>query len=489
FHYGKIYKRNLKVCHPAALLEHTVDWRLIVWRDGFSISIKPKGLFGIASMLSFAVGMNTLRTSILNIPIALDLVDLELLINNQLKGLLYEDDDMNDNGGDKLMARVEKDGTIQIQLSGQSVQYLVPLKIWLKKGIGPASFEAQGGVNLRFLTHFEIDPDWTVHAKSLMEGFEWTQKPVINLGIFNMPVELVASNILKKSSAMIAARIDQKIEQNFNLRLLVRKAWQQLSRPILLSKDYDLWLALLPKSVQMTPLRNEGEKIHCTISVETLLKVVAGPQPKAIALPAMPPFRQAPRAEDDFKLYLQLNVGYDYAGNLAAQFAKGKKFGTESQLVSVEQINLSKSADHMAVKVKTSGSFRGEVLVQAKPKLLRQSNEMRVDVMDLQLVGGNFLMRSVGRLLKGVIMSQLEQHLQIPLTPYLELVKKELREKLQSFEFASEIFLNGALDELSIQSFQLREEDIEVLIESKGHINIIIAGLSAVEEKLKPRLT
>ena len=49
--------------------------------------------------------------------------------------------------------------------------------------------------------------------------------------------------------------------------------------------------------------------------------------------------------------------------------------------------------------------------------------------------------------------------------------------------------MNGALDELSIQLFQLREEDIEVLIESKGHINIIIAGLSAVEEKLKPRLT
>ena len=433
--------------------------------------------------------MNALRPSTLNIPIAIDLDDLELLINNQLKGIVYEDNDMNDNGGDRLMARVEKNGTIEVQLDGQLVQYFVPLKIWIKKGIGPASIEAQGAIGLHFKTRFEIEEDWTVLSSSEVGEFEWHEKPVIKLGLFNMPVELIASNILKKSSAKIAGRIDKKIQENFNLRLLVRKAWQHLKDPILLSREHSLWLSILPRSVKMTPLKGIGEKIHCTLSLTALLNISLGRQPDSIVLPAMPSCQWADEADEDFDLHLKILVSYEHASQLAQEYAKKQPFGPPGNTVQVEALNLIPQGEQLKVEVHTSGAIDTEVLLHARPVFHPDKNELRIETSDLELAKSNFVLRGLMRLLKGTVLRQLEERLRFPLTERLDMLKDQFSRRLESYELASEVFLDGQLEELSLRAIDLQEDAFRLLVDSTGTINISVDGFRAVEEKLNPETT
>ncbi|MEO1514148.1 MAG: DUF4403 family protein [Bacteroidota bacterium] len=434
--------------------------------------------------------MQPLPTSILNVPIAIDLVDLEELINNQLKGLIYEDNDMEDNGGDKLMAKVEKNGTINVQLEGQEVKYFVPLKIWIKKGIGPTSIEAEGDINLRFFTQFDIGEDWGVSSQTKVEGFEWEKKPVIKLGLFDMPVERIASSILKKSYQRIADRIDQKIQQNFNLRLWVRKAWQLLQHPILLSAEHSFWLRILPKSIQMTPIKNQGEKIHSTLSVSAQLEVKAGVQPSSIALPAMPSYQLTKEAEKDCAVHLKVLVDYEYASQMTQKFAAKRSFGPPGKTVQVDQLTIRPEGDqHLAVDVTTEGAYKGHIEVKARPELQREQGLMVVHPTDFQLIGANIVMRGIGRLLKGVILEQIEEYLRFPLAERLDMVKTQLNQRLESFELASEVLLKGELEELSIQDFHILSEGLQVRVQSQGAINIEVSGFSAVQDKLKPKST
>ena len=51
---------------------------------------------------------NEKHLSVLNLPIEMPVSELETQINAQLKGLIYEDDSYEDNGGDNLKAKVWK---------------------------------------------------------------------------------------------------------------------------------------------------------------------------------------------------------------------------------------------------------------------------------------------------------------------------------------------------------------------------------------------
>jgi hypothetical protein len=71
--------------------------------------------------------------SAIAIPVRIEIDDLLELINNRLSGTLYEDYSYRDNGGDDLMMKAVKSGPITMNLSGHTLKYRAPLKLWFKK--------------------------------------------------------------------------------------------------------------------------------------------------------------------------------------------------------------------------------------------------------------------------------------------------------------------------------------------------------------------
>ena len=67
--------------------------------------------------------------SSISIPVEIELAQINKLVNNSLKGLLYEDNSLEDNGGDNLMFKVYKYEDITIKSIGDLIMYRVPLKI------------------------------------------------------------------------------------------------------------------------------------------------------------------------------------------------------------------------------------------------------------------------------------------------------------------------------------------------------------------------
>ena len=72
-------------------------------------------------------------TSTLHIPININIPLLEAKINNHFKGLIYEDNNIED---DSLMVKAWKERDFKITYVDNVLNYEIPVKIWIKKRFG-----------------------------------------------------------------------------------------------------------------------------------------------------------------------------------------------------------------------------------------------------------------------------------------------------------------------------------------------------------------
>ncbi|MBK7214071.1 MAG: DUF4403 family protein [Bacteroidales bacterium] len=74
------------------------------------------------------------KPSLINVPVEMKVSELETFLNRQLTGLIYEDNSLEDNGGDNLMVKAWKKDLIKLNFDKGQFIYTVPLKLWIKAG-------------------------------------------------------------------------------------------------------------------------------------------------------------------------------------------------------------------------------------------------------------------------------------------------------------------------------------------------------------------
>ena len=134
------------------------------------------------------------QISVLHLPVRVNLRELESSLNEQLDGLIYEDDSMND--GDNMMVKAQKTDTISLTVDSSTVKYRVPLSLWVKYDAGITNLEAEGDIALTFNTGFAIRDDWSVETQTTLMGYEWLKKPKLRTFGVSLPVGFIANVIL-----------------------------------------------------------------------------------------------------------------------------------------------------------------------------------------------------------------------------------------------------------------------------------------------------
>ena len=136
------------------------------------------------------------RISYLNIPIRINVQSLEKSIDKDMDGILYEDKDINDDG---MMMKLEKQGAIDIVADTSSLNYQLPLKVWIKYDAGITYVEAQGVIKLDFLTKYSISSKWELETLTSIEKYEWIDKPKLKLAGLNFSVGFLGDQIVRNS--------------------------------------------------------------------------------------------------------------------------------------------------------------------------------------------------------------------------------------------------------------------------------------------------
>lgn len=427
---------------------------------------------------NYAPALEAPLVSSLTIPVNISVLDLQNSLNRALSGrALYEDYSYTDNGNDGLMLNLWKSQDITLFLSGNTVKYRIPLKIWMKKSLLVADAEADAELALNMKTTFSIKEDWSLGTTTEVEYHEWLAKPKLKTGIGSINIETLANLALNRSKKTISQTLDRYVSQQLTLKPYVQEVWTALQEPILLDSVYRLWVKTTPTGIAMTPITTYNDVIRTKIAVECLNDVTFGEKPWFRENSNLPNLRYIDDAPDEFQVRVATDVPFPEAERLAKNMMVGQVFESGKNKVKVEDIQLWGNNDKLVVNSKLSGSFNGNIYFIGRPEYNPQKNQIEVKDLDFHVDTRNFLMRSASWLFQGAIKNQMKKAMVFPLEENIQYLKSSVQESLNHYELSPGVLLTGTVDSVTVEHTKITPSSIRVNLYSKGKVNVDVKGL------------
>jgi hypothetical protein len=421
--------------------------------------------------------------SVVNIPIEISVAEIQHQINTQVQSLIYEDNSLEDNDNDNLLMKVWKRENIQVEVTNDEFLITVPLKVWAKKGVnvlGMTRFqETTFSLNARFITRIGVKSDWRLVTSTDADGYDWIEKPYIKIAFIEVPITGIVSRVLDQEQQKIATQLDDQLAQQLDLKPFLQKVWQLMQQPVHLSQQYDAWLQVTPLEIWMTPLKAQGQAVQARIGIKGHTETIIGHKPAAKALSPMPDLRISEQAADDFQLGLTGEISHSSATQIAASELVGKTFEFQngSRKVTITSIDLYGNNSNLVIKTGISGSLNGTVYLVGKPFFNPKTQSIELRNMDFSLDTKDRLLKVANWMAHGTLVKKMQENLQLPLGPQLELARQNLKAQLVNKQLIKGISLNGTLDEFTPGDVFITPQSIIAVVTAKGKLDIKINGL------------
>ncbi|MCG2794253.1 MAG: DUF4403 family protein [Weeksellaceae bacterium] len=421
----------------------------------------------------------------ITLPVSLPISEINRLINQSVKGVLYEDQSYTDNNNDQFKVKVEKQNNITIKaLTGNRLMISVPLKIWANKGYGTFGYYVYQDTNfnlvMNFITTISASSDWRLNTKTTAAGFVWTQKPVLDYGKIKIPIAPLIESTLKEQQAKFTTIIDPQIRTQFNLQPYLVMAWNQFSKPINVSEEYNTWLKISPQRTYLAPLQIFQDKIKTTVGIDLYSETFVGQIPLATKeVSAIPNFAIDPTLPNIFNLQTTANISFEEASRIAKQIFLNKEFAMSSadKKIEITDISVYQMAANVVIEAHTTGEVNGVALIKGTPYYDPINHKIKLKVTDFNLKTKNVFQKVLTVLFEGKLRRLIENDYGIPLLDIENASKKSMMESFNR-EYAKGIRLAGNVLELKPTQFLLSVKYITIVIDTKAQLQMNVNGLN-----------
>lgn len=155
-------------------------------------------------------------------------ISFELTASNKFLSDLFEEaldeavssEPMEVNSVEIILKRI---GEAELRPDKKAIHIYLPLNIQLKRPAGLFTVEGSGSINLHLVVNYDIDSKMQLSAKSDLVSHEWLEKPILEIGALNIPVETLVNMVLKHHESIITAKIDASLKEFSDLNALLTK--------------------------------------------------------------------------------------------------------------------------------------------------------------------------------------------------------------------------------------------------------------------------
>ncbi len=421
----------------------------------------------------------------ITLPVSISVSGINNLINNSVKGILYEDKSYTDNDNDQFKTKVEKNGDIQITaLKENRLLIEVPLKIWAEKGYGAMGRYMYQDTNfnivMKFITSAEFKPDWTLETKTKTYGFEWTVKPVLDYGTVKIPIASLIEKTLTEQQQKFTTVIDGKIKESFDLKPYLLNVWNQFNTPINISPQYRTWLKLTPRTVYMSPITIYKDVIKATIGLDLFSETYIGQVPTASnPIKTFPNYISKENIPSGFNLQTTASISFVEATNIAKAQFLNKEFvlTSEKNKVKITDVKVYSENQLIVIEVQTTGEVTGTSIIKGTPVYDAERHKITLTGIDFRLKTKNIFQKVVTTLFEGKIKRMIGEEYGIP-TREIEISSRQSLEDNFNKEYFPGIFLRGNVLDLKPTQILLFNSYLTMVIDTKANLQMDVSGLS-----------
>lgn len=415
------------------------------------------------------------------IPIEIPVKTLATEANNYFSGLLYEDNNMDD---DNLALKVWKKEPITVSASGNYISYSVPLKIWLKTALKFESIgldlgttgETEMALVLNFRSRVNIDENWQMNVHTSPNGFTWLEKPSLNVKGFSFPVTMLADKIIKNQMGTLAVMIDEQMQPFLDIRDLVNSLWSKMQEPVHVSEHPSVWLCVQPVSVSVSPIKGSSDQISTLLGIRCKATTRFGKKP-VIKQNALPKLEFNSYKGSYFNVSVLSGISYEYATEMAMQELHGKEFSfgkRGNKKLTINNVSVYPGGHRLIVKVDVSGSLRGTMFLSGEPYYDPETERLFLNDFDFDLDTKNKLLKSADWLAHGAFARKIAPYFEYDLGPKLVESRIAIKEAIENRQIYERVTLKGRLDNLQPTSIFLSRNSINAIITGNGKISVSI---------------
>ncbi|MEI7508670.1 MAG: DUF4403 family protein [Flavobacterium sp.] len=419
------------------------------------------------------------NASFVSMPMEITLKEIENQLNKTLSGLVYQDDNLED---DKTEMKIWKTAPIKLIEKEGKIESVLPLKIWAKFKYGTEFMglndtrEIQLNGTITLLSNVKLS-NWRMNTNSVIEDFQWSESPSILVAGRKVPITYIINPTLSLFKNKMAKKIDEAIQKSCDFKPYVLNVLQTMSKPFETSQQYETWFKMTPVEVYVTDAVLQKSKIKMDLGLKCTMQTMVGEQPKATFDKESISFKPVSKVPDKTTASVAAISTYESASRIITKNFQGKEFASGSRKIVVQKVDLWAKDGKMIIALDMTGSINGSIYLSGVPMYNNITKEIYFEQMDYVLNSKGILTKTANWLLQGVILKKIEESCRYSIKENLDEGKKSLLPYLNNFSPMKGVFVNGTLNDFEFEKIELTNTAIIAFITSTGKMNVKIDGM------------
>jgi hypothetical protein len=423
--------------------------------------------------------------SFINLPISIKLKDIENQTNSLLNGLIYEDNNIED---DDIEMKIWKLAPITIENdhenSQQRIKTILPLKVIVKYRIGTKKLGMElyntKEFNLNGVVTLVSDVDlinWKLNTKTELKSLDWNESPTMTIFGKSMPVTYLINPGIKLFKSKIEKKIDDAIAKSMDFKPNVLSALEKICTPFQMSDTYESWLRIVPIEIYSTSAKLKNDTFILGMGMKCNMETLIGQQPESKFNKNKIVLKPVIKIPEEITANIVAVSTYQEASKIMTKNFSGQEFGSGSKKIKVQNVAIWHKNGKMIIALDVLGSVDGTIYLTGFPQYSDKTKEVFFDKLDYALDTKNKLMRTANWLAQGLILKKIQQNCRYSIKPNLEEGKQNMMNYLKNYSPMPGVYVNGKMEDIQFQKIELTNQAIIAFIEVKGTVNVSIDGL------------
>ncbi len=421
------------------------------------------------------------KPSFISLPVALKIKDIENQTNKFLTGIVYEDNNIQD---DDYTIKISKQAPIVIENENGKIKTALPLMVNVKYRIGTdklgvalyttQEFNFNGMITLMSTVNLS---NWKLKTKTEFKSIVWKESPSVKAFGKNVPITYVINPAIQLFKSKIEKAIDEAIEKSMDFKPNVLDALDKIATPSELSPEYESWLRIVPTELYATEAQLKGQTIVMQMGLKCTIETLIGKQPSKIFDKNKIVLKPVSKMPDNFMANIVAVSTYADASKIITKNFEGQEFASGSRKVKVMKVALWHKNDKIVIALDLTGSLTGTIYLTGLPKYNVDKKEIYFDNLDYAIDTKSSLIRTASWLASGTILKKMEESCRYSLQPNLDEGKKTMVKYLSNFSPMPGVYVNGKMGDINFTEVQLTNKAILAFLTVNGKVAIKVDGL------------
>ncbi len=423
--------------------------------------------------------------SFINLPISVKLKDIENQTNALLNGLIYEDNNIED---DDIEMKIWKLAPITIVndhgSSGERIKTILPLKAIVKYRIGTKKL----GISLYDTREFNLNgvvtllsdvslTNWKLNTTTELKSLDWNESPTMTVFGKNVPVTYLINPGVKLFKSKIEKKIDAAIEKSMDFKPNVLAALEKICTPFQMSDVYQSWLRIVPIEIYSTNAKLKNDTFMLEMGMKCNMETLIGSKPESKFDATKIILKSVTKIPEEITANIVAVSTYQEASKIMTKNFSGQEFGSGSNKIKVQNVAIWQKKGKMIIALDVMGSVNGTIYLAGFPQYNEQTKEVFFDQLDYALDTKNKLMRTANWLTQGLVLRKIQQSCRYSIKPNLEEGKQSMMNYLKNYSPMQGVYVNGKMEDIQFQKIELTNQAIIAFIKVKGTVNVSVNGL------------